>query len=98
MNCGNATVLGIVNAATRDARTVMGANMAFFRDVFDVHFTDTLDLTAINEAVASSVVLTERQASDAELCAEILDVLEGYSVNGLSNEENSAVLHVVCTF
>ena len=97
MNCGNATVLGIVNAATRDARTDMGANIAFFRDVFDVHFTDTLDLKAVNEAVASSVVLTERQASDAELCAEILDVLEGYSVNGLSDEENSAVLHVVCT-
>ena len=47
MNCGNSTELGIVNAATRDARTDMGTNMAFFRELFDVHFADTLDSTAV---------------------------------------------------
>ena len=97
MNCGNITVLGVVNAATRDARSDMGANIAFFREQFDVHFNEALDLNAVRSVIASSVILTETQASDAGVCAEIIDVLEGLSENGLTREENSSLLDLLCT-
>ena len=78
VSSGNATVQAVVSAASRDARSDMGSNIAFLRDRFG-NDVMVLDLNAARSAIiaANNAVVRDCSNDDIDILRESLNSLQG---------------------
>lgn len=96
IDSSNATARAIVMAARSDARSDLGANFAFLRYEYDIDILPGIDVGNACRSVTSIRDLDEERAAVIETCKELINCIEGISENGLSPNENSAILERLC--
>jgi hypothetical protein len=94
MYSDNRTVQAIVACACRDARTDLGANVAWLRDKYNLIVP--VDFADARRVICAAAALGEEQECIAQVCREMVDVCAGGQDNGLSPLENSALLATLC--
>ena len=83
-------------AARSDARSDLGANFAFLRHEYGIDISPGMDVRNACQLVSLRTRLDDERLAVIHTCKELIGCIEGTCVNGLSPNENSVILGMLC--